>query len=64
MAADSANDGLWVNGVGRDDEYSKCLVVYLNRKATDDEMRRFHDAIRDVFKDAPGVKEKDRGESD
>ena len=37
---------LRINGVGRDAEHDGCLVVYLNRKATDDELRRLHDYLK------------------
>jgi hypothetical protein len=33
------------SGVGRDAEYSRCLVVYFNRAPSDEEMRRAHDAV-------------------
>jgi hypothetical protein len=54
--ADASNLDQWVNGVGRDAEYERCLVVYFNRKPSDDDMRRLHDAARAEFtKDGDGV---------
>ena len=53
---DAANFDQWVSGVGRDSEYSRCLVVYFNRVPSDDDMRRLHDAARTEFmKAAAGV---------
>lgn len=34
---------LEVTAIGRDGEYNACLIVYFNRKPTDDEMREFHE---------------------
>lgn len=54
--ADAANLEQWVNGVGRDDEYARCLVVYFNRVPSDDDLRRLHEAARAEFtKPTPGV---------
>lgn len=50
--AGAANDSLWINGVGRDAEYARCLIVYFNREPTDDELRRFHGAARESMKPA------------
>lgn len=41
--------GQWVNGVGRDAEYARRLVVYFNREPSDDDMRRLHEAARSEF---------------
>ncbi|MBX3504374.1 MAG: hypothetical protein KF895_02760 [Parvibaculum sp.] len=40
-------------GIGRDGENPKALVVYLNRKATDDEMRFIHDVLQRAAASAP-----------
>jgi len=48
-AAAAANQDQWINGVGRDSEHSRCLVVYFNREPSDDDLRRLHDAARAEF---------------
>lgn len=37
---------LRINGVGRDAEDGRTLVIYLSRPATDDELRRLHDYLK------------------
>lgn len=41
-----AAEALRVTGAGRDAEHPACVVVYLSRTPTDDELRRIHDAAR------------------
>ena len=43
-----------VAGVGRNAEWPKSLIVYFSRPLTDDEMRSFHDQIRDWTPMEPG----------
>lgn len=45
MSADiiRLNSELRLNGVGRDADHDKALVLYFNRRLTDDEMRFIHD---------------------
>lgn len=55
--ADSANLDQRVNGVGRDAEEPRCLIVYFNRPPTNDDMRRLHDAACAEFtEDGGGVR--------
>lgn len=35
-----------VNGVGRDKDNDKCIIVYLQRPLTDDELRVFHEQVK------------------
>ncbi len=36
---------LRINGVGRDAENERSLILYLSRRPTDDEMRRLHNYL-------------------
>lgn len=36
-----------VNGIGRDSGDDRVLLVYFNKKLSDETMRKFHDFIRD-----------------
>lgn len=43
-----ANDNrLKINGIGRDAEYDKALILTLNRRPTDDEMRFIQDRLNE-----------------
>ncbi|PKQ05357.1 MAG: hypothetical protein CVT71_01960 [Alphaproteobacteria bacterium HGW-Alphaproteobacteria-10] len=46
-------DPLRCPGIGRDSETPKILVVYLNRAATDDEMRFLHEVLQRAAPSAP-----------
>lgn len=39
--------------IGRDGENPKTLVIYLNRRATDDEMRFLHEVLQRAARCAP-----------
>lgn len=45
--SEAANDDFRVRGVGRDCENERVLCLYLNRRPTDDEMRRIHELLRE-----------------
>lgn len=38
-----------VNGVARDTNYARCLIVYLDQQCSDDDMRRLHEVLREHF---------------
>lgn len=50
------NEPLRCPGIGRDAENSKSLVIYLNRPASDDEMRFLHDVLKRAVATIRGAK--------
>jgi hypothetical protein len=46
---------MMIKGIGRVADNEKAIILYFDRRLTDDEMRALHDHLREIDLDVPDV---------